>query len=144
MVTKEQIETISRNLQGLPADVELCHQVVMALIETNQNWFTADTNSPDNFPAEYQRALNQVISKCSHLIQQLQNVRREILSPDAIRVTGHVTGILHCCHNCSQANQENISNGKAFSCQAQQQLKQTGKDGFRFTLDQKGQIVEKR
>lgn len=142
MAKLNEVRLIARTLNDIPRIVETCHQVADALIETDEQWSRTNQLFSWFFPTEYERARHNVTETCIFVQRQLKDLRKRTSSPDAIRAGAKVSNILECCAECPAANRSNLSNKKAFCCLAQARLGEGTKEGFRFRLNNKGQILE--
>jgi len=88
MATKEQLNSITDNLDQIPEITQTCHDIAAALIESSKKVSSGDVWGLI-WPTEYDRAREQVISTCVSTIRKLMNVRRTLLSPEAIRATSY-------------------------------------------------------
>ena len=94
-------------------------------------------------PTEYERARTQILETCNRVAPRLKSVRRSSLSPDAIRAFASVSMTQTSCQECPAANKRNLKEGKPFRCLTRHRLQNKVHEGFRFSLDGKGQILER-
>lgn len=131
-------------LNEIPQMVETCQQIAEALIETGEQWSRENPLFSSLLPTDYERARKEIIKKCVSACRQLRTIRKQTLSPDAIRARANISRILECCGDCPATNQKKLADKKAFCCLVQARLGEGAKDEFRFRLDDKGQILETR
>ncbi len=131
-------------LAEIPQAAELCRQIALSLIETGQSWLRATWFIAMVIPTDYERARRTMIHNCGMALRDLRSVRRASLSVDAIHATANVRKVLECCRQCPEANRKNVEQGQGFECLVQQRLGQPSGDGFRFRLDEEGQILEQQ
>ena len=122
--------------------VETCCQVAAALVETHSSWARGGLLSL-LAPTEYERARAQVLRTCEQVVPRLRRLRRKTLSPDAIRAGANISTALTACRQCPAVNRRNLAEGKPFRCLTRHCLQNKVREGFRFSLDGKGQILEK-
>ena len=144
MAKRNEVHLTVTTLHELPRTVETCQQIAEALIETGEQWSRKNPLFSSLLPTDYERARKEIIKKCVLARQQLRTIRRNTLSPDAIRGRANVSKILECCEDCPAVNRRKLANKKAFCCLVQARLGEGAKDEFRFRLDDKGQILETR
>ena len=142
MSLNDKIKSVSSKLTQLPQRVQTCHEVAQILIETNQKLTQSNSIWKLLAPTEYDRARNRVISTCWSATFELDSIRRNSLSTDAIRVTPVIKSIMNCCEKCLTENQNNLSLDKPFCCLLEKAQLNHQTETFRFTLDEKGQIIE--
>ena len=135
---KEQLLTSVSEVQQLVQD---CRQVQDALARTGQ---PSIRSLPLNkwAPTEFERAQRRLIDACKTALRQLYRVRRKNISPTAIHSTHILILIRECCRQCRKVNLANLTNGRPFECLAQAQLTQADQPGFRYRLNEKGEIYE--
>jgi hypothetical protein len=144
MVTYQDLNLISSELEEIPQMAKLCQETVNALLEANECCIRDNiVLSLLLFPTDYNRARKQIIAKCASAERRLQDVRRSIISPEAIRAVSHISRIKKLCASCEKINKTNLQQGKKFSCQIQEKYGQVSVKEFRFELDQIGRIIEK-
>ena len=144
MATSAHIYSVSAALNEIPKMVETCQQVVAALLEMNRSWSRAHWILLTLFPTDYDRSRNRIVYTCSVTRRELKNLRRATISPESIRALTYVTDIRRCCRKCRKINRANMKANKQFQCQVKEQLNRETRDSFRFRLNEKGQIIEKR
>ena len=144
MATQREINTVTAMLNVIPGTVENCHQVAIALVETNQRLSKLIHRPLRWFSTDFDRARNQVMNKCAEAIRQIQNIRRKTLSPDLIRVTAQIAEICNCCRRCRSINLKNLKAGKEFTCLAHQPAQKDMIGGFSLKPDEKGQTKEQK
>lgn len=144
MAKRNEVQLTATMLHEIPRMVETCQQIAEALIETGEQWSSENSLFSSLLPTDYERARKEIIRKCVSACRQLRTIRKKTLSPDAIRARANISSVLECCGDCPVANRRNLANKKAFCCLVQARLGEGAKDGFRFRLDDKGQILETR
>lgn len=133
---------MTTDLQQLPQVIQTCEQVAQAMIDTGQKW------GPDSgflamlCPTDDARARYSVEQCCSAVLSRLKRIRRDTLSPDAIRTCSLVLQMKECCQHCPEANRVNIKDARQFACLIRQRFPKRAGSGFRFKLNEKGQIIE--
>jgi hypothetical protein len=140
MATKEQLDTLAKDLLGLPPQVDLCGQVANALIEIGE---PQAKGSLFGKASDYQRARRQVQRALSTLQVQIHRLRRKTLSPDLIRADHRLLGLRSCCARCPQANAEGFKAQQPFQCLIKQHGGRDALAPMRFTLDENGGIHER-
>jgi hypothetical protein len=143
MVTYQDLNLISSEMEDIPQMIKLCQETVNALLETNECCTKGNVILSFLAPTDYNRARNQIIVKCASAERRLQDVRRSIISPEAIRAVSHISRIKKLCDGCEKINKTNLLQGKKFCCQIQEKYGQVSVKEFRFELDQIGRIIEK-
>lgn len=143
MVTHQDLNLILRELREIPTLVKICQDVLTALAETDQPAIRSNYIISFCFPTDYNRARAQLNKRFSGTKRRLKEVRRSTVSPDAIRALSYITQIKLCCNRCERVNRKNVQQGKAIRCQIQEKFEKDSKNGFRFELNQKGQIIER-
>ena len=143
MATKEQLNSITENLNQIPEITQTCHDIASALIESNEKVFSGNVWGLI-FPTEYDRARKQVISTCVSTIRELINVRRTVLNPEAIRATSYLNHVENSCRACLAKNIKRMAEGKSFCCLVREASDKNSQKGFRFKLNRKGEILAQR
>jgi len=143
MVTHQDLNQILRELQEIPPLVKTCQDVLSALTETDQPAIRSNCVFSFCFPTDYNRARAQLNKRFSGTKRRLKEVRRSTISPAAIRALAYITQIKRCCNRCERVNRKNVQQGNAIRCQIQEKFEKDLTNGFRFELNQKGQIIER-
>lgn len=121
----------------------LCREAAMALIETGQRWTTQSSIQSFWWETDHDQARKLVQERFRAVIPEIEQIRREEISPDAIRGLYLVSDMRKCCDRCAELNRKNLQAGRQFVCFAQQ-LAQHGTDAAcRFYLNEEGQILER-
>jgi len=141
MATRQEIDAASRSLLRLPEQIELCGAVASALIESEEAWWAEGFFARST---DYQRARDQVQRELQGARSQIRRIRRDTLSPDLIRADNRTLRMLDCCQKCPQANDQNLKAKKPFACLIKENGGQDALAPTRFTLDEQGQIHERR
>ena len=144
MAKGNKVYLTATTLNEIPKMVETCQQVAEALIETGEQWACENFLVSSLLPTDYERARKEIIRKCISACRDLRTIRKQTLSPDAIRARANISKILECCRSCHAANQKRLADKKTFCCLVQARLGEGAEDEFRFRLDDKGQILETR
>jgi hypothetical protein len=143
MVTSDQLTAAVESLRDLSQTVITCGQTALALIETGQRWTTDGTLVMWILvPTEHDRAREVVTTRCRKTLRQLRTIRRQSLSPDAIRTMAHVEYILQCCQNCAETNASRLRSGGHFTCMAAGAPDDGSGAQYRFALGPTGDIIE--
>ena len=143
MATKEQLNSITENLNQIPEITQTCYDIASALIECKEKVFSGNVWGLI-FPTEYDRARKQVISTCVSTIRELKNVRRTVLSPEAIRATSYLNHVENRCRACLAENKKRMAEGKSFCCLVRDASDKISSKGFRFKLNKKGDVVAQK
>lgn len=146
MATPQEIRTASTAVNNLSEHVRLCEDIAKALIDVGWPLYSGWPLHSLGFffgSTDHQRARNQVIQGCHTVLADIRRMRRTILSPDLVRVEAQVSRMLDCCSICPNKNHSQQQQGEPFTCLIQKQA-QASKDGFRFQIDEKGQIIEQK
>lgn len=140
-IDNEEKELLLTSISEARQLVQDCKQVQEALIMTGQPWMRS-LPLYKWAPTEFERAQRRLIDACNTALRQLYRVRRNNISPTAIRSTHILTQIRECCRQCRRINLNNKANGRPFECLAHAQLAQAKQPGFRYRLNEKGEIYE--
>jgi len=144
VATSQEIQTASRMVERTAASIDLCHDVAQALIETGAEWARLEWMRLLLPPTEYERARRDVLSKLRSAMRELRKIRSTSISSAAIRAEPVLAGMIECCRRCPDANRKGLAKGKPFVCLVKQQAGQEPDGSYRFTLDDKGQILESK
>jgi hypothetical protein len=137
MPTSEDLDIASKKLLGLPEQFKLCHELVLALIQTSQAWVPKAFSTTD-----YQRCRDQIMQTLQDLLNRIRKMRHETLAPDLVRAFARLTKMYDCCNKCPATNSARITKSEAFLCLIQEQFNKEVTTAFRFVLDEKGAIRE--
>ena len=143
MAKARNTESVASLVSGVSDMLNLCRDVAMALIETGQPWTTQSSIRSFWWNTDHDMTRKQVQQRFKSVITEVERIRREEISPDAIRGVYLLSNMRNCCERCAELNKKNLRAGRAFVCFAQQ-LAQHGTDAAsRFCLNEEGQIVER-
>ena len=141
MATRSEIRRAARHLGEIDDMLANCADIGLALIENNeqwwQDWFCRLVDSSD-----FERMRRQVMSSCQTSLGEVKRLRREIPSADLIRANARLHWLLDCCERCPAVNIERQQQGGEFQCLVAEQDITPDNSDFRFTLNDKGNIVE--
>jgi hypothetical protein len=143
MATQQDLDMISSTMQEIPGMVNLCQEVIKALVETTQCCIRKNPFLSFLMPTDYNLARNHIINRCFYAQRRLQNVRKDIISPDLIRAASDLSTIRYLCESCEKINRSNLLRGKKFSCQINEKYGKISTNTFRYELDSIGRIIEK-
>lgn len=144
MATQQQLNSISAKLDRIPEITQTCHDIALALIEANEKVSYGSSVFGFIIQTEYDRARKQIISTCSSTIRDLRNIRRTVLSSEAIKATSYLSHVANCCKACLAENLGSMTTGKSFCCLIETASEENSIKVFRFKLNEKGQIIEQR
>lgn len=142
MVSKERLQGLATRLQGLAGKITLCGDVARALVETGQEWDSVVEPQLDRMLTDFGRSRQEMLSAAQMALGEMFEIRRELLSVDVIRASAYVTKIIEECQGCPRSNRSRIDAGQPFACAVLKRLESHMENPFRFSLNEKGQIVE--
>lgn len=140
-INNEEKQQLLASISEVRQGVQDCKGVQEALATTGQPWIQ---HLPMSMlaPTEFERAQRRLIAACNNALRHLYRVRRDNISPTAIRSSHILIQIRTCCQLCRKVNLENKVNGRLFECLAHAHLVQANQPGFRYRLNEKGEIYE--
>lgn len=119
-----------------------CRATQAELAAAGEPWLRQNTALSLVAPTEFERAQHQMIDLCDTGLRQLDRVRRKNISPTAIRITRLLGQIRGCCRKCRRFNLQQRAAGRPFACLVNTMLNPARQPGFRYRLNEKGEILE--
>ena len=144
MTSRTEANLITTAIKSLPDTFWNCREIAAALIDTNQRVMKVHWWGKLRGITDYERTRARAMSSVHSLIERLNKLRSKDVRPDIIRATAHLKQIRRSCRNCPQTNARNLAAGKPFVCLAANLSNLVQQTTFRFTLDQRGRIVESK
>jgi hypothetical protein len=136
------VNQIQRKLIGLNRLARTCEATAQALIGTQRPWLSTNVLRLFVLPTEYERLRGRVMSECRDLCMAVARIRRRTGNPEWIRLHHDLTRMLQLCPRCSRVNGQRLSRRAPFVCLLRENEPPDVTGGFRYRLDERGQLVE--
>lgn len=130
-------------LVALTRFARTCETTAQALIGTQRPWQSTNVFHLLALPTEYERLRGRVMSECRDLCVAVARLRRRTGRPEWIRLHHALTRMLQLCPRCSRANGQRLSRRAPFVCLLRENDPADATRGFRYRLDERGQLVER-
>ena len=130
------------DLIALTGLVRTCEATAQALIGTQRPWQSTNVFQLLALPTEYERLRGRVMSECRDLCVAVARLRRRTGNPEWIRLHHDLTRMLQLCPRCSRVNGQRLSRRAPFVCLLRENEPPDVTGGFRYRLDERGQLVE--
>ena len=139
---EQGLQQLTASLGEITYLAQECRKVQKALETTGQLWIHESLAFSRLVPTEFERAQRRLIAACDMAQRQLNRVRLNNISSTAINEEDFVRRIGSSCRQCRKVNLENKAAGRPFECLVDKWLNQPSQPGFRYHLNEQGDINE--